>query len=129
MNNVGNVIKVHTDGSMSIGTDTNPIDYNLAVGGKVIAEAVRVELEIDWADYVFTPNYKMLSLNNLEKYIDKNGHLPNIPNANTVKDEGIDLGVMQTKQMEKIEELTLYIIELHKEVENLKEQFNLLNDK
>jgi len=127
MNNIGNIMKMHTDGSISIGTDTNPADYKLAVGGKLIAEAVRVELEIDWADYVFSPNYELLSLSELEEFIAKNGHLPNIPNAATIKEEGIDLGVMQTKQMEKIEELALYIIELHKEVESLKEQVKLLN--
>jgi hypothetical protein len=126
---INEIMRLQTDGSVSIGTQANPTDYKLAVGGKIIAEAVRVELEINWPDYVFTDNYNLYSIDKLASFIAKYGHLPNIPSAEEIKEEGIDLGNMQAKQMEKIEELTLYIIQLKNELDVLKEQVNLLTNK
>ncbi len=73
-----------------------------------------------WADYVFNPDYNLMSLTHLEKYIRENKHLPNIPSAKEVSQNGVALGEMQNKQMEKIEELTLYIIDLQKQIDELK---------
>ncbi len=95
-------------------------DYLLAVDGKIISEEVRVELSGSWPDYVFDEDYALLSLEQLEQHIETVGHLPGIPSANTVETEGILLGDMQRVMVEKIEELTLYVIDLQKQIEELK---------
>jgi len=91
--------------------------YKLSIGGSVIAELVRVKFLGNWPDFVFTENYKLLTLPELEKYISTNGHLPNVPTEKEVKEEGIDLGEMNRILLQKIEELTLYVIELEKRIE------------
>jgi hypothetical protein len=111
---------------MSIGNDgagntTVPVGYQLAVYGKIIAQEVVVKL-LPWPDYVFTKNYKLKNLLDLENYINENHHLPNIPAAKDIESSGVQLGDMVGKQMEKIEELTLYMIEMKKEIEKLKQE-------
>lgn len=102
------------NGGVGIGT-TNPGTFRLAVEGKIGAREVRVTNTNPWPDYVFSPSYKRLDLFNLEEYIKKNNHLPNMPSAEEVKNNGIELGHMNARLLEKIEELTLYVIELKKE--------------
>ena len=104
-----------TDGALKIGTTQKATGYKLNVGGKIIAEEVRVTLQASWPDYVFAKDYSLPSLQNLEQYIAANNHLPNVPAAAEIEKSGIGLGAMQTKMMEKIEELTLYILQLKKE--------------
>lgn len=70
-----------------------------------------------------------MSLNALESYINKNGHLPNLPSAEEIDENGIGLGDLVHKQMEKIEELTLYVIELNKKVEKLEKENKKLKNK
>ena len=114
----------NADGTMYVGSPNldseNPalgVGYKLRVYGKIISEEVRVQLKTAWPDYVFGKNYKLRSLPEIEKYIAENNHLPNIPAAAEVEKSGIALGEMQSKMMEKIEELTLYIIELNKRLD------------
>ena len=90
-------------------------DYLLAVDGSIIAEEVRVELSGSWPDYVFSDDYKLMPLSEVEQSIQEHKHLPGIPSAAIVEAEGIELGDMQKKMMEKIEELTLYLIQLEKD--------------
>ena len=71
-------------------------------------------VESGWADYVFNEDYHLLPLPQVEKYIQQNKHLPGIPSANEIQTDGLQLGDTQTKMMKKIEELTLYVIELEK---------------
>ena len=104
------------NGNFGIGT-TNPT-FKLSVNGNIRAKEIIVES--GWADYVFDKKYKRLPLAEVEKFIAKNNHLPNLPSADEIKTNGLKVGEMQTKVMEKIEELTLYIIELKKEIELLK---------
>ncbi|WP_308131051.1 hypothetical protein [uncultured Flavobacterium sp.] len=92
----------------------NVSNYNLFVKGGILTEEVRVNLQSAWADYVFDENYKLKSLKEVETFIKENGHLENVPSAKQVKDEGLELGEMVKIQQEKIEELTLYIIEQNK---------------
>lgn len=99
--------------------------YNVYGNGNVWAKEVKVALQNPYPDYVFEESYKMMSINDLEKFIKTNKHLPNIPSAGEIETNGLDLGETQRLQMEKIEELTLYIIELKKEIEALKENNNL----
>ncbi len=82
----------------------------------MIAESVKVKLQSDWPDYVFSSSYKKLSLPELESYIKANHHLPEIPTTKEAETNGMNLGEMNAKLLKKIEELTLYMIELKKEV-------------
>jgi len=106
-------------GQIGIGTSKMPIDAKLAVEGKIYAREIEVNNN-SWPDYVFTPDYKMLTLFELETYVNKHSHLPGIPSAETVSEEGINLGEMDGLLLQKVEELTLYVIELKKEIEELK---------
>ncbi len=92
----------------------NVSNYNLFVKGGILTEEVRVNLQSAWADYVFDENYNLKPLEEVENFIKENGHLENVPSAKQVKEEGIELGEMVKIQQEKIEELTLYIIEQNK---------------
>ncbi|PWL39165.1 hypothetical protein DKG77_13195, partial [Flagellimonas aquimarina] len=117
---------LYADQNVGIGT-TNTQGYRLAVAGNVIAEGVKVELQGNWPDFVFLKDFDLMKLDEVKKYIEENGHLPNIPSAEKVRQEGIDLGGMNAKLLQKIEELTLYLLlqqsqidQLSKEVEQLK---------
>jgi hypothetical protein len=94
--------------------------YKLRVFGKIISEEVRVQLKTAWPDYVFEKNYKQLPLDELEKFVNDNKHLPNVPSAKEIEKDGQHLGEIQIKLLEKVEELTLYILELKKEIEAIK---------
>ena len=117
---------------LGINTNQFPTGYTLAVGGRIAAEEVKVVLrESDgtWPDYVFTKTYNLPTLKELEAHITEKGHLPNIPSAKEVEANGIQLGEMNAKLLEKIEELTLYIIQQQKliesqskEIDNIKQQ-------
>lgn len=105
---------------IGIGNTLSTTGYKLAVKGKVLAEELRISFISLWPDYVFENNYDLKPLAELEKEIQKLGHLPNIPSAKEVEENGFDVGVMQTKLLEKVEELTLYSIQQQKEIEELK---------
>jgi hypothetical protein len=109
-------------------TGTNGmINFKVKANGYAYAREINVmPANISFPDYVFEKNYKMLSIAEVEKYIASYKHLPNVPSAGEVKKEGINLGEMQVKQMEKIEEAFLYIIELKKENEELKSRIEIL---
>lgn len=107
----------------------NVAAYNLFVKGGILTEEVRVNLQSAWADYVFDENYKLKSLEEVETFIKENGHLENVPSAKQVKEEGIELGEITKIQQEKIEELTLYLIELNKENKVLQKKLLELEEK
>jgi len=75
-----------------------------------------------WPDYVFAPDYRLRPLLELEQFIQQNKHLPEIPSAQEIEENGIDLGAMQSKLLLKIEELTLYILDLQKQIDELRKQ-------
>ncbi|GAA4276418.1 hypothetical protein [Aquimarina mytili] len=107
------------ENNVGIGTK-NPGSWKLAVAGKVVAEEVKIALQNNWPDYVFNHDYTLLTLADVEKHINEKGHLPNIPSAKEVSEEGIFMGEMNAKLLQKIEELTLYTIHQEKEIEELK---------
>ena len=112
----------YESGNVMIGTKTPAAGYILSVDGKGMFEEIKVQTSGNWPDYVFDENYKLPSLYVLESAIKLNKRLPGIPAAKQVNTEGVLLGDMQTKLLEKIEELTLYIISLQKQVDELKQQ-------
>jgi hypothetical protein len=123
--------KLHVNGTQLIGGTSARIatGYQLSVVGKIIAEEVKVQLYAAWPDYVFSNNYKLMPLDQLEQSINANKHLPNIPAAAEVEKNGIMLGDMNRKLMEKVEELTLYIIDLNKKNNVLAEKVEQLEKK
>ena len=113
---------VYVDTNLGIGTSnfTDGSDtYRLSVKGKIRAEEVKVYNT--WADYVFAKNYDLKPLAKVEEYIAQNGHLPNVPSAKEITEKGLELGEMAKIQQEKIEELTLYLIQQNKELEEQKQ--------
>ena len=110
-----------TNGNVGIGT-TNPGTNKLAVEGTIGARKVIVTLSNPFPDYVFKPGYELPSLKSVEQYIAANGRLQGMPTADSVAQHGLDLGTTQAKLLEKIEQLTLYTIDLQKQVEDLQKQ-------
>ena len=115
----------YSTGNVGIGT-TDPGTWKLAVNGKIRAKEIKVETA-NWPDYVFTKDHKLPTLQEVERHIQEKGHLVNIPSAADVELNGIELGEMNRLLLEKIEELTLYILgqedkirEQDKEIEMLK---------
>ena len=121
-------MRITSTGEVAIGT-IDPKGYKLAVGGSMIAESVKVKLQGAWPDFVFSKKYQLPSLQETEKHILANGHLPGIPSASEVSKEGIDLGEMNKKLLQKIEELTLYLIEMKKENDLQKKDVDYLKSK
>lgn len=109
-----NIIRmtIDPDGNVGIGT-LNPSEA-LAVNGNIRSKEVKVEIT-GWPDFVFEPGYNLPDLKETEQFIKENKHLPEIPSAKEVAENGISLGEMNAKFLKKIEEMTLYIIELKKE--------------
>jgi hypothetical protein len=113
----------YTNGNVAIGTMPNN-DYKLAVKGVIRSEEVVVELMTSWPDYVFASDYSLPKLKEVKAFVNENGHLPGLPNASQVSEEGLGLGDINAKLLEKIEELTLYIIEQEERIQKLEEKLN-----
>lgn len=106
------------DGNVGIGT-TNP-DMKLTVKGNIHAEEVKIDLNVPAPDYVFRDDYNLRSIEEVENFIKKNNHLPEIPSAKEFEQNGLMLAEMNMSLLKKIEELTLYTIEQAKEIKELK---------
>ncbi len=109
------------DGEVAIGRNSVPPGYQLAVEGNIRTREVRVDQE-NWPDYVFDPSYSLPALAEIKKHIKEKGHLPNIPSAHEVEANGVELGEMNRRLLEKIEELTLHLIQIREEVDTLKQK-------
>jgi hypothetical protein len=112
-----------------VGIGTNDPDARLTVKGHIHAEEVRVDLNVPGPDYVFEENYNLLSLSEIEAFIKQNKHLPEVPSAKEMEQNGINLSEMNMLLLKKVEELTLYVIELKKENENLKNRVYKIENK
>lgn len=121
------VMTFKTGGYVGIGT-TNP-DSKLAVKGTIHSEEVKVDLNVPAPDYVFEPDYELRTLKETKEYIIKNKHLPEIPSAAEIGENGIDLGDMNMRLLKKIEELTLYQIELMEKLEEQQKRIERLEEK
>jgi hypothetical protein len=110
-----------TTKNVGIGTyDTK--GHKLAVAGSMVAEQVVVKLRDQWPDYVFDPAYSAMPLSKVETYVKENGHLPDVPSEKELQEQGVDLVKMNAALLKKVEELTLHVIRLDKEVARLKKR-------
>ena len=100
----------------NIGIGTNIPDEKLTVYGKVHAQAIKVDLKVPLGDYVFKPDYKLSSLNEVKTYVARNHHLKDVPSAAQVAKDGMDVGDMNRRLLLKVEELTLYVIQKDKQL-------------
>ena len=105
-------------GDVGIGT-TDTKGYKLAVNGNAVFNKVVVKPTINWPDYVFHANYSLRPLSEVEQYLKQYHHLPEVPTAEEVEKNGLDVGDNQATLLKKIEELTLYVIEQNKRIEAL----------
>jgi hypothetical protein len=134
----GNILKLEApttsiDGNVSIGnfagvSNPSPAGYNLYVKDGILTQKVRVAIPgtTDWSDHVFSNDYKLKPLMEVSAYINNNKHLPGIPSAEEMVKGGLDVAKMDAKLLEKIEELTLYLIEQNKKIELLQEEVKAL---
>ena len=114
---IGN--RLHTNKLIATGSATIGNGFICSQNGQVKAKEIVVTLE-GWSDYVFDNGYRLMPLGELERYVNANKHLPNIPSAKEVENNGVNIGEMNALLLEKIEELTLYIIDLQKQIDELK---------
>ncbi|RFM36836.1 hypothetical protein [Chitinophaga silvisoli] len=115
-----NLMAVKGDGSVGIGT-VNTKGYKLAVNGSMIATKMTVKNFGSWPDFVFEKDYELASLTEVERFVKENKHLPGMPTAAEVAEKGVDVGAINQKLLQKVEELTLYIIEQQKMIRELQE--------
>lgn len=114
-------------GSVGIGTTTMG-SHKLAVEGSIGAREIKVEAS-GWSDFVFENDYKLRTLEEVAEHIRENGHLPEIPSEAEVTENGINLGAMNAKLLQKIEELTLYMIDMNRRVNELETENQELKEK
>ncbi len=103
----------------NIGIGTNDPKYKLDVCGTIRAKEVKVNLNGTCPDYVFEPNYELMSFEELREYLENNKHLPGIPSASETEENGINLSEMNMMLLQKMEEMTLYILELEKRISEI----------
>jgi hypothetical protein len=116
---------IRQNGQVQIGSqkpNTLHADYKLSVDGKLVAKSIYVTNPTTWADFVFEPTYKRMSLPALETYLLVNKHLPAVPSAKEVEANGYSVNEMDAKLLQSIEELTLHVIELSKQNEQMRQQ-------
>jgi hypothetical protein len=126
-NNIGSILNLQSDGTITIGVwenyknlVNNTMGYSLMVNGGILAEKMKIVSDVPTSDFVFEEDYKLLSLKEVESFVKKYKHLPEVPSAQEFKENGYNVGEMDDLLLRKVEELTLYMIELKKENEMLK---------
>ncbi len=115
-------------GNGNVGIGTASPDSKLTVRGKIHTQEITIDLSVPAPDYVFATDYKLLTIEEVQKYIKEKGHLPNIPSAKEMETNGVELGRINMKLLEKIEELTLYVIQQNKEINTLKKKVEQLEN-
>jgi len=122
-------LRISPTGQIGIGTvNTADVSYKLFVETGIRTRKVKVDVA-NWPDYVFHQQYKLPSIKEIEEFIQKNKHLPDVPSAKEVEENGLDLGDNQAILLKKIEELTLHLISINKQVEKLTEENEALKKK
>lgn len=115
-------------GNVGINTDYVANGYALSVNGNIIAEKVMIKYHTEWPDYVFESDYKLMSMHDLRTFVTQNKHLPEVPSATEIE-KGLDVGQLQGILLKKIEELTLYTLQLQEQVEHQKAEIEELKSK
>jgi hypothetical protein len=118
-NSPGNIIMAVGGGSVGIGTSAISTQHKLTVEGSIGARKIQVTSVKPWPDYIFGENYTLTPLYETEKYVKAHKHLPDMPSAKEVAENGIDLGEMNRKLLEKMEEMTLHMIRMQKKIDEL----------
>lgn len=114
----------------NVGIGTSNPDSKLTVAGNIHAQEVKITMNAGTVpDYVFANDYKLKSLNEVEQYINKNSHLPEVPSAQEIEKNGLMMAEMNMNLLKKIEELTLYMIEQNKSIEDLKKEIESLKNR
>jgi len=128
-NNVDRLV-IESNGSVVIGGSSGADGYKLSVNGKMACEEILIDAANYWPDYVFEEDYPLLSIDDFEKSISENKHLPGIPSANEISENGgHEIGEMQRQFLEKLEELSLYIIELNTRMKILETENSELKER
>lgn len=129
----GWIMSLRANGKLFLGTNPEATcgdcsEFRMFVKDGIRTEKVKVDVATanGWADYVFNKNYRLRTLEEVEKHIEEKGHLPNIPSTDEVMKNGLNLGEMDAKLLEKIEELTLYSIEQNKQLKSQSEEIKEL---
>jgi hypothetical protein len=123
-------MKINQNGKVIIGTGISsfPNGYRLFVEEGILTEKLKVSIKntADWSDYVFARNYKLMPIYSLKRYIIANKHLPGVPSASQMVDQGLDVAKSEASLLAKIEELTLYMIQLKEENDKLQTRIALI---
>ncbi len=119
-------MRINPVGNLGIGTSSLASGYRISVAGKIICEELKVQLQGNWPDFVFDEDYRLKPLTQLENEIRALGHLPGMPSAKEVENTGIVVGEMNKQLLQKVEELTLYVIDLQKQNQYLFDQMQIL---
>lgn len=130
----GNALTIQKNGSIVMGSwPSNPMkqlntqDHRLMVNGGILCEKLKVIRDVPNSDHVFEKNYKLMTLEEVKSFVEKNKHLPEIPSAKDFKENGYNIGEMDDLLLRKVEELTLYLIELKEENDELSKKVETLN--
>ncbi len=113
-------VYINENGQFNFGTGLHPPGYRFSIEGNVIATGFTTQTVANWPDYVFEKNYRLMPLNKVSEFIQANKHLPGIPSASEIEKKGVDLTEISRKLTEKVEELTLYILQQQEQIEELK---------
>lgn len=116
----GHSVYINENGQFNFGTGLHPNGYRFSIEGNVIATGFTTQSVANWPDYVFEKNYRLRPLNEVNEFIRANKHLPGIPSAAEIEKEGLELTDISKKLMEKVEELTLYILQQQEQIDELK---------
>lgn len=115
-------------GNVGIGTDDTK-GYKFAVNGDAMFTKIKVKAYTSWPDYVFADNYQLPALSALAGYIQQHKHLPDMPTAAEVEKDGVDVAEMNKKLLQKVEELTLYLLKMDQQNQELKKEIEVLKIK
>lgn len=124
-----NAQKITLNGKVGINVENYQDNYALAVNGGIITTEVYIAEADNWPDHVFADDYKLMGLHELENFIRANRHLPDVPSEDEVLENGYDMGEMQQTLLKKVEELTLYTIQLQKQIERQQKEIDELKAK
>ena len=119
--NDSNSISIRRDNG-NVGIKRASPNYTLDINGSLNAASLYNSGQLQWSDFVFDKNYELRSLEEVEKHIEEKGHLPGVPSEAEILKEGYNIGNMDAKLLQKIEELTLYLIEQNKKIEELEQK-------